>query len=123
MAHTSKYTGTQIDNLLDGRYHNFIQSIQDTLHTVGSPQVITADTPVKYTNNGGIPVKVIAPDYITSRWDTTNNKIAFPEEMNTPVYVGEVGFTFDPSVAAEGTATIKVYIDDDTPKLIKTYKT
>jgi len=121
MAFYLKYTGSETEKILDSRLHSFIQDVHDTEHTSGSPQSITADTPVMFTNNGGLPIRVVAPSHITSRWDATNNKIAFPEELNTPTYVAEVGFTFDPSIASEGLIFLRMYIDDDTPKLIKTY--
>jgi len=117
---TIKFSSEDVEKLLDGRYHSFIQDIHDTVHTIGSPQSITGGNPVLYTNNGGIPIITIAPTYITSRWNVTDNKIAFPDELNTPYYEAEIGFTFDPTAASEGLFTLRVYIDDATPKLIRT---
>ena len=65
---------------------------------------------------------VNAPAYITSRWDTTNNKIAFPEALDKPTYVADTSFIFDPTASAAGKGLIRVYIDDTTPKNIRTYE-
>lgn len=116
---TAQYTRVEVDKILDGRLHSFIESIADTTHTSVSPQAITAGVEYRYTNDKGQINKQIHPDYLEGQtWDSTNNKQTFEDELNTPVYVMDLKFTFDPSVSASGIVTIKAYIDEDTPFLI-----
>ena len=113
----AKWTQSEIDNVIGGRYHSFIQDVVDT----GTAEAILANTETKITIDAVNRNFIIAPDYMTDRWDTTDNKMTFVTEMNTPTYVADLGFTFTPTVGASGTCTVKVYIDDPTtPKLIRT---
>ena len=121
MVYESKYTGAVIDDVIDGRYKAFRQDVVDSNHTVGSPQAITANTEYMFTIDALARNDVTAPTYITDRWDAVNNKIAFPTELDGPTYVSDLSFIFDPSVASAGKYTIRIYIDDATPKLIRAY--
>lgn len=118
-----KQTTQQAEDALDAILNRFRQDIGDSAHTVGSPQAIVAGTEYRVTNDTLGRNAVISPTYMTDRWDATNNKIAVPSEYDEPMYVLDFGFTFDPASASDGTATLRVYIDDATPKLIKTYRT
>ena len=115
------FTTAEVEKLLDGRYNNFRQDVSDSTQTVGSPQAITANTEYRLTIDALSRNDVIAPTYMTNRWDTTNNKMAFSTELDSPTYVGDVSFTFDPTASAAGVGTLRVYIDDATPKEIRTY--
>lgn len=115
-----KFAFAVIEKLIDGAYHAFIEDIVDGEHTLGSPQAISADTVYRFTVDGAARDFVVAPDYITSRWDKINSKFAVPEELNTPMYVANLGFVFDPTSNNEGHGTIRAYIDDTVPKLIHT---
>lgn len=121
MTYLLDITGDELKKVIMGRYYSFRQDIHDSQHTSGSPQAISAGTPVRFTNDTLTRNDVVSPYYITSRWNTTDNKVAFPEEIDSPTYVAEIGFVFDPSVAAAGDITLTVWIDDDTPKDIKVY--
>ena len=122
MAYTLSFTGDSVNKVIDGRYNNFRQDIADATHTVGSPQAIAANTPYRLTIDAALRNDTNAPNYITSRWDATNNKIAFPEELDKPTYVGDISMIFDPTAAAAGKGILRAYIDDaTTPKLIRNY--
>jgi len=121
------FTTAEVEALLDGRYNSFRQDIADSTHTVGSPQAISAATEYLVTIDAVTRNVVTAPAYITDRWDATNNKIAVGDELDAPVYVADLSMTFDPTVAAAGLATVRLYIDDSgtqtfaTDPVIRTY--
>ena len=117
---TIKFTTAEVEQILDGRMNSFRQDIVDSLHTVGSPQEVLANTEYRITNDALTRNSVVSPTYITDRWDATNNKIALATELDSPVYEVDFAFTFNPTVAAEGTVITRIYIDDASPKLIKT---
>jgi hypothetical protein len=50
------YTKTQVDDMLDRNLNPFRQDVVDGTHTVGSPQAIVANTPVRFS----VDVSVIA---------------------------------------------------------------
>lgn len=115
------YTKTQVDNMIDRMLNPFKQDIADSNHTSGSPQAITANTPVRLTIDALARNVVTAPSYMTDRWDAVNNKMTAATEVDSPVYVGDISFRFTPAAAAEGTVKLTLYIDDTVPKLIRTY--
>ena len=115
------FTTAEIEKLLDGRYNNFRQDVGDSTHTVGSPQAVLADTEYLVTIDALSRNDVTAPTYITDRWDSTNNKIALPTELDHPVYVGDIGFVFDPTASSAGVGVLRIYIDDAVPKEIRAY--
>lgn len=114
------YTKTQVDDMMDRNLNPFRQDVVDGAHTVGSPQAIVANTPVRFSSDGAIRNDAKGPAYFTNRWDTVNNKMTASSEYDGPVYVADLSWTFDPSSAASGNVTITVWIDDATPKLIGT---
>ena len=118
---TIKFTTAEVEQILDGRMNSFRQDIADSEHTVGSPQAVSATTEYRITIDALTRNDVTAPTYITDRWDAVNDKIAFADELDAPTYVADMSLTFDPTVAAAGLATFRLYIDDASPKLIRTY--
>jgi hypothetical protein len=114
------YTKTQVDNMLDRNLNPFRQDVVDGTHTVGSPQAIVANTPVRFSVDGSVRNSAHGPTYFTDRWDTVNNKMTAVTEYDGPVYVADLAWTFDPSSASTGNVTITVWIDDTTPKKIGT---
>lgn len=124
-----KFTTAEVEQILDGRMHSFVQDVADNAHTSGSPQAITAETEYLFTNNALGRNVAVAPTYISSRWDAANSKVAFPDEHNTPTYVADIAMSFNPSVSSQGLATLRVYIDTSgarnfaTDPLIRSYVT
>ena len=82
---------------------------------------ISANTETRYAVDGDARNEAQAPPYMTDRWDTSNNIMTAVTEHDGPVYVADVSFTWTPSASSEGIARIRVYVNDTTPKLIKTY--
>lgn len=113
------FTTDEINKLLDGRYHSPIQDVVGDLWTVGSPLPLLAGTPVEFQCNGNIRNKKILPDHITNIWDTTTNRATFENFLNTPEIVANVSMVIDPSASSEGYLTVGVWVDEDTPILIK----
>lgn len=117
-----KFTASEIERIIDGRYNNFKQALQGD-NTIA----ISANTEVLFVNNGAISNEVTAPTYITSRWSTTNSKISFSEELDAPTYVVDIAPLFTPTAVNEGSATMRIYIDESgtrdfsTDPLIRTY--
>ena len=103
------FTTVEIEKLLDGRYNSFRQDVADS---AGAQTITAANTEYQYTNNGLTRNDVTAPAYITSRWDGTDSKVAFPEELDSPTYVGDLSFTFNPDAASAGIGVLRIYIDD-----------
>lgn len=118
-----KFTTAEIEKVLDGRYNSFRQDAVDGEHTVGSPQAISASTPVRYSVDGAVRNDTTSPTHITDRWDVVNDKITMATALDHPVYVAQFAFTYDPNAAAAGIVTIRTYIDDTVPKLINTNST
>jgi hypothetical protein len=96
------YTKTQVDNMLDRNLNPFRQDVVDGTHTVGSPQAIVANTPVRFSVDGSVRNSAHGPTYFTDRWDTVNNKMTAVTEYDGPVYVADLAWTFDPSSASTG---------------------
>lgn len=122
-----KFTTTQIEQVLDGRFNSFRQALNDSQYVLATPRALLDSTQYVITNNGGLSNEVTSPTYITSRWDSTNNKIAMPEELDNPTYVNDLTFTFDPTSPSPGEGTVRVYIDESgtrdftTDPLIRSY--
>lgn len=113
------FTQEEVEDILDGRLHSFIQ---DVAHN-GTPQVLEDDTEARIVIDGDVANRnfVISPDYMTDRWDGVNNKMTFITEHNTPTYVADINVTFTPVGPSAGMATIRLWIDDPTtPKVIRT---
>lgn len=107
MSYPLPFTGEQVKNIIDGRYNSFRETVYGTNSTT-----VTADTEFLFVNNGATSSEVTSPDYITSRWDTTNSKMAIPEEYDTPTYVFDMASTYTPSGANLGSVMLRVYVDE-----------
>ena len=114
-------TTTEVQNTLDARHTPFIQDIGDATHTVGSPQAVLANTEYRLTIDGAARNFVSSPAFFTDRWDDTNDKMTFSTALNTQTFVSDIGFTFDPSGGSAGTGQVRVYVDDASPKVLRTY--
>jgi len=112
MATILGFTGSEVQKVIDGRRNSFRQSINDSQYVLATPRALTANTEYLLTNNAQLSNDVTSPAYITSRWDAVNNKMVTPEELDTPTYVNDLTFTFDPTVASAGKGKIRVYIDE-----------
>lgn len=110
------YTKKQVDDMVDRCLHPFRQDV------VGDNSItITADTEVLFAVNGNSRNETSGPTYMTDRWDTTNSKMTAASEYDGPTYVGDIGFVWTPGAESEGVGKIRAYIDDASPKLIRTY--
>ena len=114
-----KYNTSDINKILDGRYHSPIQDVVGSDWTVGSPLALLAETPVVFQCNGAIRNKKTFPDHITNIWNTSTNIATFSEFLNTPEIVANVNMTLDPSASSEGILTTSVWVNEDVPILIK----
>jgi len=112
------FTTAEIESVLDGRYNSFRQDVGDS---AGAQTITSSDTRYKLTIDALGRNSITAPAYLTDRWDATNNKIALPNELDHPVYVGDISFTFTPNTSSAGVGVLHVVIDDDTPKTIRSY--
>jgi hypothetical protein len=110
-------TQTQFNDMMDRNLNPFRQDVvgDDTIN-------ILADTPTKLLVNGNTRNDAKAPAYMTDRWNTTTSIMKATTEYDHPVYVGDIGFVWTPTVGSEGTFYVRVYINDATPKLIRTYE-
>lgn len=115
----SKFTGEETDKIIDGRYHSPIDDCVGDDWTIGSPLVASAGVEYDFVCNGNIRHFKVFPDHITKMWDTTLNIATFSEFLNTPEIVSTPQFTFAPTVAAAGTITVRAYVNEDTPLVIK----
>ena len=111
------FTKTQVDNMMDRNLSPFRQDVTGS-NTIS---IASADTEYRFAVDGAARNEVQAPTYMTNRWDTANNKMTATTEYDHPVYVADVGFVWVPDTPAPGLATLRIWIDDDTPKLIRTY--
>lgn len=112
MSYQLPFTGEEVKNVLDGRYNSFVHAIGDSLYTQASPRTLLANTEYHLTNDTLATNNTSAPTYITSRWNTTDNKISMPEELDSPVYVNDITLTFAPQSANTGKGLLRVYIDE-----------
>jgi len=105
-----KFTTSELEKVIDGRYNNFRQVVSHG----SSVAVDNTNEFVMPIDGTGASASVVAPTYITSRWDATNYKIAFPDEMDSPNYEAVISFTFDPDASSAGIGTLRAYIIGDT---------
>ena len=64
MSNILNFTGTEVNNILDGRKNSFRQAFGDSQYTISSPRALLAETEVLLTNDGllsGVG-SVTAPD-------------------------------------------------------------
>lgn len=82
---------------------------------------ITANIEAPFLVDGDARNIAQAPDYFTDRWNTTTSVMTASTEYDGPTYVGNVSFIWTPAASSEGTAVVRLYINDTVPKLIGTY--
>ena len=110
-------TQTQAQDMLDRTLNPFRQDV------IGDNSIaISAGTPTKFLINGASRNVVQAPTYMTDRWNTTTSIMTAVSEYDSPTYVGDLGFVWTPTASSEGICKVRVYINDATPKLIRTYQ-
>lgn len=115
------YTTAEFIKIVQGREHSPIQDIVGNDYTDVSRLTVLADTEYDFICNGSIRNFKIFPEHVTNIWDTSTNKATFAELVNTPEIVANVQFNFDPSAASAGILTLKVYVNEDIPLLMKSY--
>lgn len=115
------YSAAQIEKILDGRFHSPIQDVVGTNYTTGSRLAMSAATEYDFICNGATRNYMSFPDHITNIWNTSTNIATFPEFMNTVEMVANVSFNFDPTVAAAGVLTLRVYVNETVPLVMKQY--
>lgn len=81
-------------------------SYEDTLHTLGSPQVINAGVTALLTNNGAVKIDSQKPTGVTDFFDVTNTKLT-PENEND-FYTVDLMFKTKNTVAS---GVFTIYID------------
>ena len=102
-----QFTQTQVDDMIERGLTPFRQDV------VGSNSIaISANTETLFVSNGAARNDVTGPAYMTDRWDTTNNKMTAISEYDHPTYVGDIGIVWTPDASSDGTAVVRVYIDD-----------
>lgn len=119
MAVKLPFTAATITKILDGRLHSPIQDVVGDNYTIGSPLVMAAGTEYDFECNGNTRVFEVLPDHITGIWNTTTNIATFSEFENTPEIVANVQFVFDPTVAAAGIITVRSYVNETSPIVMK----
>lgn len=116
---TIPFTTADITKVIDGRLHSPIQDCVGDNYTVGSPMALTGGVEADFEVNCNTRNFKILPAHITNMWNELTNIATFSEFENTPEIVANVGFIFDPSVAAAGIITVSVYVNETVPLLIK----
>lgn len=119
MAVQLPFTAATITKILDGRLHSPIQDIVGDNYTIGVPLAMSAETEYDFECNGNTRMFEVFPEHITGMWNTSTNMATFSEFENTPEIVANVQFTFDPSVAAAGIITVRSYVDETSPLIMK----
>jgi hypothetical protein len=111
------YTKTQVDDMMDRMLNPFRQDV------AGDNSIaITANTETTFLINGNARNVASGPSYMTDRWDTSTGVMTAASEYDSPTYVGDLGFIWTPAASSEGRFLLRVYINDATPKLIRTYR-
>lgn len=114
-----------------GQLTQTFQEVQDMMNRnmtpfrqdiVGDDTInILTNTETKILINGNARNDVQAPSYMTDRWDTVTSIMKATAEYDHPTYVGDIGFIWTPSASSDGIGKVRVYINDASPKLIRTY--
>ena len=121
MAYQLPFTGAEVQKILDGRYHSPIHDIVGDDWTVGVPLAVSATTEYTFMCNGNTRNFKNLPDHITNIWNTSTGIATFEDFLDTPEMVSNVQFTFDPSVASAGILTLRVYVNETVPLVVKEY--
>lgn len=119
MAKTIPFTAADIIKVIDGRYHSPVQDVVGDNYTLASPLATAGGVEENFVCNGNTRNFSVFPAHVTNIWNTTTNIATFGEFLNTPEMVANVQFTFDPSVAAAGIITVRAYVNETVPLLIK----
>lgn len=112
-------SASEINKVLNGRYHSPIEDCVGDNYTVGSPLAMTAGVEYPFACNASVRDFSVFPAHITKMWDKALNIATFAEFLNTPEIVANLGFIFDPDVAAAGLMTFRVYVNEAAPIEIK----
>lgn len=111
------YTKTQIDDMIDRMLNPFRQDV------VGTNSIaISASVEAVFAVNGLSRNDVSSPAYMTDRWNTSTNIMTAITEYDSPTYSADIGFVWTPDASSSGIAYIRTYINDATPKLIRTHQ-
>lgn len=107
---------TQFQDMMARNLTPFRQDVvgDDTINILVSGET-------KLLVNGNTRNSVQAPSYMTDRWDTVTSIMKATAEYDHPTYVADIGFVWNPAASSEGVAKVRVYINDASPKLIRTY--
>lgn len=111
------HTKTEVDCMIARMLTPFRQDV------VGdNPIAISAGVETRLVINGAARNVSQAPPYMTDRYNTSTDVMTAISEYDGPTYAGDVGFVWTPDASSEGHAAIRVYINDASPKLIRTYE-
>lgn len=109
-------TQTQFEHMMARNLTPFRQDV------IGDNSItISANTETDFAVNGNTRNVSSGPAYMTDRWNTSTSIMTAITEYDSPTYVGDLGFIWTPDASSEGVAKVRVYINDATPKLIRTY--
>lgn len=122
MGQLNFYT-SDIEKILDGRLHSPIQDCVGDNYTIGSPMTVLANTEYPFECNAATRNYKVFPSHITNIWDETLNVATFEDFLNTPEIVATPSFTFNPTVSANGNITVRMYINETVPVLLRTTTT
>ena len=111
------YTKTQVDDMIARNLNPFRQDVVGT-----NTLTIVAGVSQRFVVNGLSRNSVTGPAYFTDRIDLSTGVMTATTEYDGPTYIASVGGIWTPSASSEGTAKIRVYINDTTPKLIRTFR-
>jgi hypothetical protein len=117
MTYFSKFSGADIDKILDGRLHSPIQDVigDNWTSTPGEELIMAAGQKYRFRCNGNIRNKLILPEHLTAMWDTDADITTFSDMLNTPMMVFSLGGFFIPDTASEGLFTATSYVNETTP--------
>lgn len=107
---------TEVDDMIARQLTPFRQDV------VGDNSIaISANTETPFVVNGLARNDAQAPVYMTDRWNLATNVMTASTEYDAPTYVGNLSFVWTPTASSQGTAIVRLYINDAAPKLIGTY--
>lgn len=121
MSYQLPFTGQEVKRILDARLHSPVQDVVGDNWTSGSPLAVTGGTEYTFQCNGNTRLFSVLPDHITSIWNTSTNIASFSEFDNTPEMVANVQFTFNPTASSSGILTLRVYVNETSPIIMKDY--
>ena len=110
------YTKTEVDDMLDRNLNPFRQDVVGT-----NTLTIVAGVSQRFIVNGLSRNSSQGPAYFTDRTDLSTGVMRATTEYDGPTYIASVGGIWTPSASSEGTAKVRVFINDTVPKLIRTF--